>query len=43
MVVAFYNGALLGGLLVELEPSELDSNKWDGIMVDAMNHVLFGL
>ncbi len=43
MVVAFYNGALLGGLLVELEPSELDANKWDGIMVDAMNHVLFGL
>jgi AcrR family transcriptional regulator len=43
MVVAFYNGALLGGLLVELEPSELDANKWDVIMIDAMNHVLFGL
>lgn len=42
MVVAWYYGALLGGLLVELEPSTLDSDQWSVVMVDALDHLLFG-
>jgi AcrR family transcriptional regulator len=42
MVIAWYNGALIGGLLVELEPSTLDANYWSVVMIDAIDHLLFG-
>jgi AcrR family transcriptional regulator len=42
MVIAWYNGALIGGLLVELEPSTLDANHWSVVMIDAIDHLLFG-
>ena len=42
MVIAWYNGALIGGLLVELEPSTLDANHWSSVMIDAIDHLLFG-
>lgn len=42
MVVAWYYGALLGGLLVELTPSTLDSSQWAVVMIDAVDHLLFG-
>jgi AcrR family transcriptional regulator len=42
MVIAWYNGALIGGLLVELEPSTLDPNRWADVMLDAIDHLLFG-
>ncbi len=42
-VVAWYNGALIGGLLVELEGSTLSSHDWDIIMLDAIDKLLFGL
>lgn len=42
-VVAWYNGALMGGLLVELEGSTLDANDWDTVMLDAIDKLLFGL
>jgi hypothetical protein len=41
-VIAWYNGALIGGLLVELEPSTLDPNRWADVMLDAIDHLLFG-
>ena len=42
MVIAWYNGALLGGLLVELGPSTLRTSSWSDIMIDALEHLLFG-
>ena len=42
MVIAWYNGALIGGLLVELEPSTLDADHWSVVMIDAIDHLLFG-
>jgi len=42
MVIGWYNGALIGGLLVELEPSSLDGSQWSNIMIDALDHLLFG-
>lgn len=42
MVIAWYNGALIGGLLVELEPSTLDANQWSVVMIEAIDHLLFG-
>jgi hypothetical protein len=42
MVIAWYNGALIGGLLVELEPSTFDPNRWADVMLDAIDHLLFG-
>lgn len=42
MVVAWYYGSVLGGLLVELEPSSLDSDQWSTVMIDALDHLLFG-
>lgn len=43
MIVAWYNGALLGGLLVELGPSTLEADRWSDIMIDALDHLLFGV
>jgi AcrR family transcriptional regulator len=43
MVIAWYNGALIGGLLVELEPSTLDAEVWSDVMIDAIDHLLFGI
>lgn len=42
MVIAWYNGALIGGLLVELEPSTLDADHWSVVMIEAIDHLLFG-
>lgn len=42
MVVAWYNGSLIGGLLVELQPSALDPDDWNKTMIDALDHLLFG-
>lgn len=42
MVVAWYNGAVLGKLLVEVAPSRLDVEQWGKVMADAVEHLLFG-
>ncbi len=42
MVVAWYNGAVIGKLLVEMAPSELAISEWGKIMADAVEHLLFG-
>lgn len=41
-VVAWYNGALMGGLLVEIEGSSLNPDDWDFVMLEAIDYVLFG-
>ena len=43
MVVALYNGALIGGLLVELDGATLDPREWETVMMDALDHLLFGV
>ena len=42
MLVAWYNGATVGKLLVEIGPSTLDVAQWNIIMSDALEHMLFG-
>lgn len=42
MVVAWFNGTVLGAQLLEIAPSTLDISKWAEIMTDAVEHILFG-
>lgn len=42
MLVAWYNGAVVGKLLVDMAPSSLDTKQWAAIMSDALEHLLFG-
>jgi AcrR family transcriptional regulator len=42
MLVAWYNGAAVGKMLVEIGPSTLDVAQWNVIMSDALEHLLFG-
>ena len=43
MVVAWYNGSVLGSLLVEIDETVLDPDKWSEVMLDAVEHLLFGI
>lgn len=43
MLVAWYNGAAIGKLLVEIGESSLDVGQWNVIMSDALEHMLFNM
>ena len=43
MVVAWYNGAVLGSLLVEMGRTTLHAEEWSVVMLDALEHLLFDL
>lgn len=41
MVVAWYNGAVLGKVLIDIAPTSLVADNWVTVMTDATNHLLF--